>query len=765
MRRALIIASLVAFCLPGFPQKVAVVFSGGGAKGLAHIGVLKALEENEIPIDFLVGTSMGGIVAGCYAIGMSPDEIERMVLSDEFQRWVNGVPEKGFNYFYHRSNDDPHFIKVNLSLDSTFSVHFNTSIASDVSLNFALAEKTAQAAAISGNNFDSLFVPIRLLAADVFTQKEVVISEGLLSEALRTTQTVPFFYNPIRFQGKYLFDGGIYNNFPVDVAIEEFDPDIVIGSNVSSKTFSTYPYDNDDELVNHSLLYMLLDKSDPEAMPEGGVYIQPDLTAYTAFDFDKVKNLIDSGYRKTLSLMPEIKARVTSRTSCETLTARRNMFHGLSHQMRFSRLEFDGFNKRQERYIEGVFKVHHLKDDYFYFEDVKQGYFRLVSEEFFNSVYPNILYDSSSDAFKLKLSKRPQKNFQVGFGAAIVSRNISNIYLGADYYHFNRTLTHAFLGVQSGSFLKSIVMRARIDYPFLNQIYLQPQASFTTWDYLESEDLLRHNAPTVLKRADRNVMVEIGKPLGDFFRAAVVAEGINNMDRYANLASFASLDTLDNLKLHGFKFGIQLTSERLNRKQYPSLGRSVRLAAKYFDISERYQPGSTSAISGNLKNNYHWFSLSGSIEQYFNRGWFRPGYCLKANLSNQPTFSNYYGTVINAPGFFPLQDSRSLVLENFRAFNYVAGGIRNVFVIKPRLDFRLEGYVFRPIEYLMQGADDEAFLTTNLQTAYFAGTAGFVLHSPVGPIAASFNYYDDPQNRFGLMLHVGYLLFPHHSFE
>src|SRR5688500_662417 len=90
-------------------QKVGLVLSGGAAKGLAHVGVLKALEENGIPIDYIVGTSMGGIVGGCYAAGMSPDQIEQMMLSDQFIRWINGLPETGYNYYYHRSDETPQF--------------------------------------------------------------------------------------------------------------------------------------------------------------------------------------------------------------------------------------------------------------------------------------------------------------------------------------------------------------------------------------------------------------------------------------------------------------------------------------------------------------------------------------------------------------------------------------------------------------------------------------------------------------------------------
>src|SRR6218665_2959167 len=118
---------LIAFILLSgnvFGQRVGLVLSGGAAKGLAHVGVLKALEENEIPVDYVVGTSMGGIIGGCYAAGMSPEQIENMVLSEQFLGWVNGWPEQGYNYFYHQDDISPGFLKLNLGLDSTFNFQF-----------------------------------------------------------------------------------------------------------------------------------------------------------------------------------------------------------------------------------------------------------------------------------------------------------------------------------------------------------------------------------------------------------------------------------------------------------------------------------------------------------------------------------------------------------------------------------------------------------------------------------------------------------------
>lgn len=764
MKRLYLTCCVVLIVASAPAQRVGLVLSGGAAKGLAHVGVLKALEENEIPIDYVVGTSMGGIIAGCYAAGMSPEQIENMALSDQFLRLVNGMPEKGFNYYYHQSEDNPHFIKLNLSLDSILNLQLNTSIASDVSLNFALADMFAQASAICNNNFDSLFVPLRVVAADIFTQNEVILSKGILSDALRATQTVPFFYNPIRVNGKYLFDGGVYNNFPVDVAEKEFHPDVILGVNVSSKVYNDYPYSLDEKLIATSLLFLLLDKSDPGSVPENGVYIQPNLKGYTSFDFADAKSLIDSGYVQTLRQIDEIKKKVARRVNCEEVTAKRNAFNLRSPPLRFDKLEFDGFNSNQRRYIRRIFRYNEKNPKSFYYTKAKRGYFKLVSENYFNNVYPNILFDTAQQTYQLKLTRRPQKNFQVDFGGVIATRNISNIYLGLNFFSFNRHLLHVYTGFQTGNFYKAVDIKTRFDFPF--QFYLEPFIGFNGLDYLQSDDLLYEvSSPTVLRRLNRKYGVNVGWPLGHQFKALLRAEGFNNRDSYVNGEVFVSSDTLDQLRTTGLKGELVFSTNNLNRKQYANAGKSLNFTVQYFNMREDFNPGNTSVKPLPIRDNHQWFRFKATAEQYFKAGWYRPGYYAQAVLSNQPFFQNYYGTLINAPGFNPMQDSPTHLLENFRAFNYVAGGFRNVFTLRNRLDLRLEAYVFKPIEYLQEGLNQEAQTKQDMRVLYFASTAGLVMHSPLGPISISVNYYDDKQNQLGVLLHAGFLLFNKHSLD
>ncbi len=764
MKRFQLILFVTCISFTAYTQKVGVVLSGGAAKGLAHVGVLKALEENEIPIDYIVGTSMGGIIAGCYAAGMSPEQIESTVLSEGFLRLVNGLPEKGFNYFYHQSENNPHFLKLNLSLDSILNLQLNTSLASDVSLNFALADLFAQASAISHNNFDSLFVPLRVVAADIFTQNQVILSKGVLSDALRATQTVPFFYNPIRVDGKYLFDGGVYNNFPVDVAQDAFQPDVIIGTNVSSKVYNDYPYSLDEKLIANSLLFLLLDKSDPASVPENGVYIQPNLTGYTSFDFADAKSLIDSGYVQTMRQIDEIKEKVKSRRSCDTITAKRNAFNDRSPELVFDKLKFEGFNPKQRRYIRRIFRYNEKNPKSFYYTKAKRGYFKLVSENYFSNVYPNIIFDSALNTFQLKLTRRPQKNFQVDFGGVIATRDISNIYLGLNFFNFRNELLHVYTGFQTGNFYKAADIKTRIDFPF--QFYVEPFVGFNSWDFLQSDDLLYEiSLPTVLRRLNRKFGVNVGWPFGNQFKGVLMLEGFNNRDSYVNGEVFVSSDTLDQLRTRGYKTELLFTTNTLNRKQYASSGKAYGFAVQYFNLAESFAPGNTSVTIAPVRDTHQWFRIKATAEQYFKAGWYRPGYYAQAVFSNQPFFQNYFGTLVNAPSFNPIQDSPTLILENFRAFNYVAGGFRNVFTLKNRLDFRLEAYLFKPIEDLRQGNNQEAIVVEDLRAMYFASTAGLVMHSPMGPISLSVNYYDDKQNRLGVLLHVGFLLYNRHSID
>lgn len=755
------------FCLIAYfslqAQKVAVVFSGGGAKGLAHVGVLKALEENNIPVDYILGTSMGGVVAGAYAAGYSPDKIEYLVLNDDFLDWIYGNPEKGFNYHFYNKDDNASMISIKLSLDASFHAQFNTTIAKDLSLNFALAEKLAQPSATADYNFDSLFVPLRVVASEVFTQTTEVIESGTLNNAIRATLSVPFFYKPIKINDKYLFDGGIYNNFPIDVAKSEFNPDFIIGVNVSSKVFEEYPYEQDDELISNSLLLMLLDKSDPQQLQQNSIYIEPDVKDFTAFDFKQAKALIDSGYNATMAKMPELKEMVKARRDCEELVEKRNEFNNKNKPLLFSKVEVYDFTESQKVFIEKLFKP---KDEkYITLEDIKKGYFRLMSEPYFQSIYPNITYDDASQSFIFELHGRPKNDLNVELGGNLSTRNISAMYVGGEFYYFSSLLMNTSFNFYGGNFYKSAQIKNRIYFPGLGHWYLEPELTYNYWDFLDIKDvLIENNESTILKRSDRKYGLNAALPLGQHYKLQISGAYLYNKDYYSNSSTFSIQDTLDFMNVSGLKTGVEVTRNTLNKKMFPTDGRLLRISGNRYDLTEDYNPGSTSPVETQVIKKHSWYKGEVQLEQFYKKGKLSTGYLIKGVVSNQPSFASEMGTLIYQPAFYPLIDSRTLLLQNFRSPTYLAAGLRGAIDFKEDFQFRMEGYAFKELGSIIN--KEESFtINPEPEPVHFAGSGTLIYSSPIGPVSLSLNYYDDRENSFGVLLNFGYLIFNKPSAE
>ena len=227
-------------------QKIGVVMSGGGASGITHIGVLKALEEHDIPIDFITGTSIGAVVGAFYASGYSPEEMEVIFTSEEFKRWASGELNDDFKYHLRKKDDDASMITFKIDTDTIWEANLPSSFISSESINFGLMSYLLPSNTVAKGNFDSLFVPFRCVASDIISKKEVIFKSGKLPIAVRASMAYPLYVKPVSYNNMLLFDGGLYNNFPSNVIYNDFLPDYIIGSNVS------YNFDmpNEDNILS-----------------------------------------------------------------------------------------------------------------------------------------------------------------------------------------------------------------------------------------------------------------------------------------------------------------------------------------------------------------------------------------------------------------------------------------------------------------------------------------------------------------------------------
>jgi len=753
-----------------YAQKVGLVFSGGGAKGLSHIGTLKALEENHIPIDYITGTSMGGIVGAMYAAGYSPKEIEEIALSKDFQNWVNGRYTSDYTYYFQKNAPNASMLTAKVAIDTGFHFSFRSNIINDIPLNFAFLELFSQASAVSKDNFDHLFVPYRCMVADVLSQKSITVGKGNLAEAVRATMTVPIIYRPIKLDGKYVFDGGLYNNFPADVMEKEFKPDYVIGVNVSSKTYNEYPKNIDDRLMNRFLVYMFLSKSDSTMIGKNGVYIQPDLGDYSVTNFAPVEDLIKKGYDATMADMPRIKSLIKNRVDPAALEKKRAQFNAKKPDLNFSNIIVSGVNSQQKKYVERLFKSDKAT---FNLQDIKRGYYKLVADQTFETIYPKISYQPLSDSYTFEVVAQPKKSFKLDLGGNISTRPISNVFLGAEYNYLNRKAYTFGTSFYSGRFYESVQVNGRIDYPTKLPLFLAAELTYNHWNFYNTSKIFIENPrPIYIEQSDRKIDLAMGAPLNYNTKVVLHASFINNNDRYSPNNTFAVGDLLDQTIFNGFRGSLNLEKNSLNRKQYATNGQSFSLSVNYTTGRENYNPGNIFRNTPGLakapgaSNLRQWGTIKLSQENYFfHLKKYTLGYIVEGVISNQPLFNNYYATLLVSPAFYPLQDSRSLFLDKFRATTYAAGGIKNIYNFKKNLDFRLEGYLFLPHKEFELNNFQDIDYAKAISKIRYAATAGLVYHTPVGPVSLSYNLYNDAIKRNGVLLHIGYLIYNKRSIE
>ena len=195
--------------------KIGLVLSGGGARGFAHIGVLKKIEELKIPIDVVVGTSMGSIVGGLYAIGLSPDEIEQGVNSIDWEIVFNDFARREFRSF-RRKQDDYLFTSGNRVGVSSKGLQLPPGLIEGQQIELALDRLAYPGFHI--DDFDKLHIPFRAIATDAETGDAVILDGGNMAKAMRASMSIPAALPPVKHEGKLLIDGGIGNNIPIDVA-------------------------------------------------------------------------------------------------------------------------------------------------------------------------------------------------------------------------------------------------------------------------------------------------------------------------------------------------------------------------------------------------------------------------------------------------------------------------------------------------------------------------------------------------------------------
>jgi NTE family protein len=269
---------------------IAIVLEGGGALGFAHIGVLEWMEEHHVPIDYVAGTSMGGLVGGAYATGMRPTEVRNLVTSIDWDAVLRGSIEYSRLSLRRKqdSREYPNSLEFGLRHGVRFPAGFNSGQQVEFILDrIALPYSTAK-------SFDDLPIPFRCIATDLVSRSMHVFEDGSLSQALRSTMSIPGFFMPVTDQGKIYVDGGLLDNLPTDVA-KDMGADTIIAVHLE-----TAPISPDASLSSIATLAqsfsVVIGANERRGMELADILIRVDVTKFSGTDYKKADKLISQGY-------------------------------------------------------------------------------------------------------------------------------------------------------------------------------------------------------------------------------------------------------------------------------------------------------------------------------------------------------------------------------------------------------------------------------------------------------------------------------------
>ncbi len=735
-------------------QKVGLVLSGGGAKGLAHIGVIKALEENNIPIDYITGTSMGAIVGSMYAAGYSPSEIEAIVCSQEFQNWAWGKIPDEFVYFFKRKENDASWIDLKFNYDTTFSASLPTNIIPPHSMDLAFLEMLSQASARANYNFDSLLIPFRCVASDVYANEAVIFSEGDVGAAVRASMTFPFYFKPITIKGKLLFDGGIYNNFPIDVMINHFKPDYIIGSVVASNS----PPPSEDNILLQ-IENMIVTNSNYSVPDSNGILIKPDVKNVKLMDFHLAPELIKIGYGATMAQMTRIKQLIPVRTDTCIINERRNTFKHSFSPLIFKNIYISGLSHHQSLYILKFLKH---KNDTLTFENFRKGYYKLISDDHIESIYPRAKFNENTGYFNLFLNVKREKPFKARIGGIISSDNMNGGFLGVEYKYLRQAAYSLYGNIYFGKLYSSLYGRLRIDnikyIPFAWLTYI----AYNQWDYYRGSSFLfyEEKRPRYILHNERLIGSEFSLPYKNQSKLSFGTQLYDFQFYYYQNQAFNAADTTDVTIFFVFLPYITFEKNSLNNIEFPTKGNKIKIDLRYYSGLERYKPGTTANTRENDSHTHSWFYSSIETLNLLNlTKKITTGLGSQLVYSNQPLFSTYTSTILISPAFIPHIHTRSIFTEAIRNPSFVAGKFLIQYKLTEQFLFQFDTYHFVPINPIIK-SNNSFFVKNNSIGDYFPFFAANVIFSnPVANISFSVNYYPWNKNQIFGQFNIGYLIF------
>jgi NTE family protein len=403
-------------------MKIGLVLSGGGAKGLAHIGVLKVIEEAGIKIDYIGGSSMGAIVGALYASGYSATQLDSIFQEINFDILIQDEVPRSAKTFYEKEQNEKY--ALTLPFDN-FKISFPSGLSKGQNIYNLMTRLTMHLGNI--RDFSKMPIPFLCIASDIETGEQVILESGSLAKAVSASGAIPSVFSPVKINGKLLTDGGVVNNYPVS-ELRERGVDIIIGvdvqdSLVDRKQLSSV-FDILTQINNFRTIHDMREK-----IKATDLYIKPDITKFNVLSFDKGSAIIEAGEVEAHKKMDQLKL-IASQQGATTPRVKKMV---MADKFHISSLSIKGNNSYPRAYILGKLQLKYYSK--FTQKDLYNGINNLAATGNFDRIDYHLIPNDSSYTLALQLEESPNKTL------LRMALHYDNLYKSGALINFTRKST------------------------------------------------------------------------------------------------------------------------------------------------------------------------------------------------------------------------------------------------------------------------------------------------------------------------------------
>ena len=399
--KKLICIIFIMLSFQGFSQeekdiKVGLVLSGGGAKGLAHIGALKVIEEAGVKIDYIGGSSMGAIIGALYAAGYSATQLDSLFHDINFNILIQDLVPRSAKTFYEKEDTEKY--AITLPFDG-FKVAFPSGLSRGQNIYNLVSRLTLHLGNV--REFKNLPIPFFCVAANIETGEQVILDSGSLAKAVSASSAIPSVFSPVRIDGKLLTDGGVANNYPIE-ELKRRGADIIIGVDVQDSLVDREQLKSVFEILTQISNFRTISEM-RQKIKMTDIYIKPDISKFNILSFDKGSSIIDAGEMATRAKIEDLK-RIAEKQTATSLKI--NKVKPID-SINISSLTIEGNNSYPRSYILGKLRLKHSVG--YTMEDLADGINNLSATGNFDRINYNLFPVDTSYTLAIQLEESQNK--------------------------------------------------------------------------------------------------------------------------------------------------------------------------------------------------------------------------------------------------------------------------------------------------------------------------------------------------------------------